>query len=142
MKRLQRIAPNIDGFPIHLDELNLPATQLDTKYFENKTNHHRLWTASRMGQSAILQTLRDLDTSQIQAPRDTHNLYHKLYLPPAPPSLHDALEHIEEARDNRVELRYGTVNHFRKVPINDSLMDALILEYNTSNTDKPRSVYV
>lgn len=140
MKRLQRIAPHENGFPVSIFEVGLPETRLDTTYFENKTNHHGQWTATMMGRFAIWQTLRDLDTRQFQAPRDTHNLYHRLFLPPPPPSLHDALEYIEEAKENRVELRYGTVNQFRKVPISDNLMAALYNEYNLYNTDRVRSI--
>lgn len=141
MKRLQRVAPHENGFPIHFNDLTLPETRLDFDYAENRTNHHRFFYARTFGQTAILQTLRDLDTSQIQAPRDTHNTYHKLYMPAPTPSLHDALEHIEEAKENGVELRYGSAMQFRKVPISDNLMSALLLEYNTDDTDKRRKIF-
>ena len=141
MKRLQRITPHENGFPVSLDELKLPPSQLDPTYSENINNHHIFHYARTFARFAILQTLRDLDSSQTQTERDTHNNYHKLYLPAPAPSLYDAMEHIEEAVENDVQLRYGSANNFRHVRITPALMRKLMVEYDMTRQDK-RQVHI
>lgn len=142
MKRIQRVAPHRNGFPVSLMEIGLPTSKLNINKQENINNHHKFFEARTFGRLAILQTLRDLDTSQIQAPRDTHDLYHRLYMPAPVPDLYDALSHIEEAREQGVMRRLGSAHLFRLVPIHDALMDALHDEYDSLNLDKPKSIYV
>lgn len=139
---LQRVAPHNEGITVPIFEVGLPRTRLDTSYFENETNHHGQWTARAFGQCAIYQTLRDLDSRQFQAPRDTHNLYHRMYMPPPMPTLHKALEYIEEAQYNEEKLRYGSANTFRKVPISSDLMRILYDEYNNADEYKPTTIIV
>jgi hypothetical protein len=127
---LTREAPNINGFIVPPSELSLPATMLDPNKRESWNNHHGYFYARDMGRLVMTQTLRDLDTSQFQLPKDVHNVYHDRYSPAPLPAMVDIMDHLDEAYERQIPLRYGSANLPTYNLITRELYRLITREYN------------
>lgn len=133
MKRLQRVAPHINGFPLPPHDLELPHSTLDTTRHENWNNHHGMFYARTFGRLAITQTLRDLSTYQYQIPKDVHNVYHQRYSPSPVPDLVDIMDVLDDAYERQIPLRYGSANLPTFSLISTELRRIIHSEYNSLN---------
>lgn len=122
-------APHFEGFAICPTELILPESRLDLSNEYSYNNHHRMWTARKFGRSALFQTLRDLESSQVILPKDVHAAYHKRYSPPPMPTPLKALDRIQDAYDRNERLRYGSAREPEYTPIIDGLLKRLKRAY-------------
>lgn len=128
---LTRVYPHEKGWTVHPEELSLPPSKLDICNPYNFNNHHLYWTEKKFARFVISQTIRDLETSQWEAPKDIHTLIHQLYMPAPMPSLGSMLDKIEEAQDLNLELRYGTIGRPHFQPITDELLQQCYDEYDS-----------
>lgn len=133
MKRLQREAPNINGFYVSPQELELPPTMLDPTKPESWNNHHFYHYARTFGQFVMTQTLRDLNSGQFQMPKDIHAIYHDRYSPAPKPALVDMMDKLDEAFQTQEPLRYGSANNPTYSLITPPLMRIINQEYNILN---------
>lgn len=130
---LQREAPNINGFPIPMGQLNLPESMLDPSKRESWNNHHHHYYARMMARLTMTQLMRDLNGSQTPMLKDVHNIYHDRYSPPPIPDLVDVMDRLDEARQTQEPLRYGTISFPRYALITDDQWSEAQNEYNLLN---------
>ena len=106
---MQEVFPSRNGLPISTTELELRPSQLDLDNAENFSLHHLHWPARIMGRLLITQTLRDLEHEQEYMPNDQHNLgkfaLHHLFSPPIPPTLWQAMDRLDEAKETGERMR-------------------------------------
>ena len=86
--------PTRNGISLPTAEVGLPDSGLDPTKPESFNNHHYEWTARKMGQFLITQTLRDLEGLQEDIPRDLHLWLHQNYEPPKFPTIKQALARV------------------------------------------------
>jgi hypothetical protein len=101
--------PTRNGMPVSTSELELPPSRLNTNDNENYSLHHLHFPARLMGSLLITQTLRDLEYEQELLPNDQHNLgrfaLHTLYSPPEPPTLAQAMDRLDMAKETNERMR-------------------------------------
>jgi len=103
--------PTRNGVGISPFELGLPESDLDLSREQNWNNHHNGWEARAFGSLALLQTFRDLERHQFLMPVDQHDTLHRLYSPPAMPTIEQAMNIVVEAHDAGERLRTGSARN-------------------------------
>lgn len=106
---MSEVYPSFNGLPISTSELELRPSRLDLDNTQNFSLHHLHWPARIIGRLLITQTLRDLEHEQEYLPNDQHNLgkfaLHTLYSPPKPPTLLQAMDRLDEAKETGERMR-------------------------------------
>lgn len=124
----ERDYPTRCGIPVPAWELDLPIID-----FTNKQNrlskHHDCWTRRRFGRSILFSTLRDLETCQTNISRGTHDLLHKIYLPPQLPTPQQAMNYVSDACENGTRLCYGTAMNPEYEKIGKELLHRVKADY-------------
>lgn len=126
---IPRPLPHIDGFPLHMDELRLPPSELDPEDPFSRNNNHMHWYKRRYLGSLLFKTLMNLDRSQEQVPIDTHVIYHQTYSPAPLPRPHRAMQVIDDEYHSGGMLRYGSANNPIYEPITQELYRQVVSEY-------------
>jgi len=103
--------PTRHGVGISPFELGLPESHLDLSREQNWNNHHNGWEARAFGSLALLQTFRDLERHQFLMPVDQHDTLHRLYSPPAMPTIEQAMNIVVEAQEAGERLRTGSARN-------------------------------
>lgn len=141
MKRLPREYPTVNGFPVHPLELDLPAPRFNEGRQIDFNNHHLAFTARRMGQLVLTQTMRDLDEFQLVMPKETHAILHDRYEPPRHiPTLYDLMNHIDDAFEAGKLLRYGSAHNPMYKTITPALLRACKDEYDRLTVGEKDSI--
>lgn len=106
---MEKVYPSRNGLPISAYELELRPSELDLDKNENYSLHHLHFPARLMGRLLITNTLRNLEYEQEELPNDQHNLgkfaLHTLYLPPEPPTLRQAMDRLDLAKETNERMR-------------------------------------
>lgn len=101
--------PTRDGLPVFTSELELRPSELDLRDSDNYSLHHLHFPARLMGRLLITNTLRNLEHEQEELPNDQHNLgrfaLHTLYIPPEPPTLLQAMDRLDIAKETGERMR-------------------------------------
>lgn len=113
------------GFPVAVDELNLPF-MVDNKENLHHLNYYRRLFAS----TAISQTFRDLASFQEMMPVNRHEELHKRYTGIKLPPKENMLERIEEAWQAGEKLRVRTIGGYVLHDISYVHLQTLKAEYN------------
>lgn len=122
--------PSRDGLPAPAHEVLLPESKLPDRPW-NKNNHHLLFPRCRyMAGGIIYATLRDLDSMQVDLPKDVHNqgkhTLHTWYQAPHIPSPGRAVDYLLEAFERGEELRYGCSRDPQYLPFTPELMGQIL----------------
>jgi len=117
------------GISLAFEELDLPETHLEGKYY-NETNHHYAFTKSTMSSLAIYTTFRNLDAIQAQQPADVHDYFHRKYGPPELLKPVQALDEIMRQYAIGGLIRIGSARHPEYKEIQESKIIQLKQEYN------------
>jgi len=97
--------PTRKGLPIDPREIYEPtSSELNLEVSKNWNNHHWLWRARDYHQQLYF-CLRSLAGHQCYLPVDIHNDLHQEYEPPEKPSPLVAITRLEQALDNKEEIR-------------------------------------
>lgn len=131
-KKMPRVAPHNEGFPVSVNELRLPESTLNPHIQDNYNNHHFHFTARAFGRSVLYQTLRNLDANQLVIPKDVHAVYHALYTPPPMPSPLAAMDRVDEAYQKGEMLRYGSALNPRYDRVTEALWLLAQQEYEAA----------
>ena len=116
---------NERGFPIPVDELNLPNLVSD---FEN--NHHLNYYARSFGRFVISDTFRNLESFQTMMPAKTHELLHQRYSGIQLPRFDHMIERIEQAKEEGEHLKVRALGGYVLHQISDIHIKTLKAEYN------------
>ncbi len=125
---MTRRYPTHNGVAIPSCEIDLPRSS-ESEY----NNHHLAWTAANFSRSAIFQTFRDLESNQEMLPIDTHTYIHQTYDPPAMPTVRQALERIESAKDQGENLKFRSWGGYALQQITDEMMNICLEEYKSND---------
>lgn len=123
--------PTRNGIAISPHELRLP----DSRYEDNekrRNNHHAHYTASKFGQLAVTQCLRDLERHQYVLPIDTHSWLHATYDPPALPTEEQAAREVIDAYEHgeRFKVYNKRCHWYELTDIPPELVDDFVAKYS------------
>jgi hypothetical protein len=126
---LQREMPHNFGIPVDPRELDLPESRLNLDDSRNWNLHHWNYSASKMARFVMSRTLRNLDNFQSPLPKDVHTILHQRYDSTVMPDPTIIMDVLDQARQEQVPLRYGTLHRPEYRSIDDQLWRDINAEY-------------
>jgi hypothetical protein len=119
--------PTRHGLAVHTAELGMnPDFPVNERIL---SNHHLQHSKCSYVGSIILESIRSLDERQEVLPLAIHNYYHSLYEPPVRPTLVQAMNRLQEARDKDELLKFGSARHPKFEYLTDGLWRQILSEY-------------
>ena len=128
--RYSEPTPTISGFPDDPNNYELIETRLNPNKKESKNNHHGCHAKRKFGCLAIYQTCRDLEFNQFPMFVDQHDWWHANHEEPPLPTLQQAMDRIEAAKEWGERIRVGSLHKPKFSDITDDKMQVVYNEFD------------